>query len=364
MARTQITSSSNDRKVSFEEMLFRDTVKASFFGSVLGGDAYEKLNKGEDFASSPDDVLYIKTDLGAKGKTKTRNGDKVTFYVLPQADVDTYPGVTSGQTLKGKEMSMTTGYQELELERYRQGVSAGGPMDWARATWNVPEEAKTYLKNWGVSKFDRLCFDALDASPTKLIYSSSGTITGTTTEATAKAGITDTDKITPAFVSAARTWAKTGGGRTQMPIRPVPYKGKNYYVMLVYPDCLYDWKQDSTVQQAYREAMERGRDNPLFSAASYVWDDVIIIESEWVTVGTDGGGASVPYAKCHLLGAQALQAAFGERPSLVEDSEDYEEDWFYAWRMTFKVQKTKFSDTSKDYGALCLYVARSNIAGL
>jgi N4-gp56 family major capsid protein len=235
-------------------------------------------------------------------------------------------------------------------------------MDWARASFDMPAESRTALLNWGAEKIDSLCFTALDASPTKLIYSTSGTITGTTTEATAKAAITASDKLTPSMVSALRVWAKTGGGRGQIPIRPVKINGRDYYVLIVYPDVLYDWKTNSTVQQSYREAMQRGSDNPLFTTASYVWDDVIIHESEWITTGTDGGGASVPYAKCQLLGAQALQAAFGERPSIVEDSEDYEEDWFYAWRMTFKVQKAKFN--SKDYGALCLYVARSNMSGL
>jgi N4-gp56 family major capsid protein len=364
MARTTISTTDALRKESWEELLFRDTMKQCFFTTALGGDALTKLEKGEDFGSTPNDVLYIKTDMGAKGKTKTRNGDKVTFGLVPRLDPATYSGVTSGQTLKGKEVPLTTYYQTLELERYRQAVSAGAPMDWARASFDMPAEARTALMNWGAEKIDELCFDALDASPTKILYLTSGTITGTTTEATAKAGVTASDKLTPAMVSAMRAYAKTGGGRTGSiwPIRPVKIKGREYYVLLVYPDVLYDWKQNATVQQAYREAMDRGGDNPLFQSASYIWDDVIIYESERITVGTDGGGSTVPYAKCHFIGAQALQIAFGERPSIIEDSEDYEEDWFYAWRMTMKAQKTKFN--SYDYGDLCIYIARTNIAGL
>ena len=362
MARTTITTSDGLRKQAWEETLYRDTLKSSYFASRLGGDAFQKLERGENYASTPNDIMDIRTDMGAKGKTKTRNGDKITFALIPRLDVDTYTGVTSGQTLKGKEVALQWYNQDLELERYRQAVSAGQPMDWARASFDMPAESRIALLNWGSEKIDKLCFTALNASPTKFIYSASGTPTGTTTEATAKAGITTTDLLTPKMVSIIRTWAKTGGGRTNWPIRPVKVNGRDHYVLLVHPDVLFDWKDNSTVQQAYREALARGGDNPLFQTASYIWDDVIIHESEHVTVGTDGGGASVPYAKCHLLGAQALQVGFGERPSIVEDSEDYEEDWFYAWRMTMKVQKAKFN--SLDYGALCIYVARTNVSGL
>lgn len=114
--------------------------------------------------------------------------------------------------------------------------------------------------------------------------------------------------------------------------------------------------------QALREAEVRGKENPLFTGASYIWDGVVVHESEWVSIAADSGsGSDVPWAKCFFLGAQSLVWAWGERPSLVEDTEDYEEDLFYAWRMTTKVEKPVFN--SLDYGSVCLYLSRSNVAG-
>jgi len=363
MAQTTIATTSALRKQAWEEQLFRDTIKESYFGMRLVGDATSKLNKGSKFESSSNDIIHVKTNLEAVGKTKTRKGDKVTFGLVPRIDAGTYTGVTSGQTLKGKEVSLSAYSFDLELARYRQAVSAGTPLDWHRASFSVPEEARTALVNWGAEKVDKLCFAALDTSPTVNFYKTSGTLTKTATYATATGAVTSTDKLSPAMVSAIKTWAKTGGARSQIPIRPVKINGQDFFVLLVHPDVTYDWKNDSTIFQAMREAEVRGNENPIFKGAKYIWDGVVIHESENITIGTDAGtGSDVPYAKCHLLGAQALCWAWGERPSIVEDTEDYGEELFYAWRMTAAVEKAVFN--SLDFGAVCVVVARTNISGM
>lgn len=363
MARTTMTTSDNLRKEAWEEVLYRDTAKESYFMSRFGGEGLSKLEKGMGMNTTPNDVIHIKTNLEAKGATKNRKGDIITFGLVPRIDPATYPGVTSGQTLKGKEVPLSWYDFDLTLARYRQAISAGQPMDWHRASFSIPEEARTALKNWGVEKIDLLCFTALGTSPTKIFYKTSSGVTSTTTAATAKTALTAADsKITPAMVSWIKTWAMTGGARTQIPIRPIRVNGKNYYVLLTHPDCIYDWTQDSTVQQAYREAQERGNENPLFNGASYIWDNVVIHAHENIAVAADAGsGTDVPWAKSFLLGAQALCWAWGERPSIVEDTEDYQEDLFNAWRMTATVEKPVFN--SIDYGSVCIYLSRSNVSG-
>lgn len=362
MAQTSISTTAATRKQVWEEKLFRNTIKASYFGQRLIGDAFKNLNKGDKFESSANDIVQVKTNLEAVGKTKLRKGDKITFALIPEIDETTYPGVTSGQTLEGKEVPFDAYDFDIELKRYRQAVSAGGPMDWHRASWNVPEEAEIKLTNWGAKKVDVLCFNALGNAPTVNFYKVAGKLTKASTYATAKAEITAVDKLSPAMVSAIKTWAKTGGARSQDPLIPVNFKGKDYLVLLVHPDVLYDWKNDSTVFQAMREAEVRGSENPIFTGASYVWDGVIIHESERITIGTDAGAGAIPYAKCHLLGAQALCWAWGERPSIIEYTKDAEEELYYAWRMTAAVEKPVFN--GYDFGSICVIVARTNVSGL
>jgi len=53
------------------------------------------------------------------------------------------------------------------------------------------------------------------------------------------------------------------------------------------------------------------------------------------------------------MGAHPL-LGLGRRPSIVEDTDDYEETFNFAWRMTSKVGKPVFN--SLDYGSvLCIW---------
>lgn len=364
MAKTAIETTDALRKEMWEETLFRDTLVESYFMGRFAGYSVQNLLKGMPFDSSPNDIMHIKTSLESKGKTKTRNGDKITFGLIPRISPTTHPGVTSGQTLKGKEIALAWYEFSMELERYRQAVSAGTPIDWSRAAFAMPAEARAALMNWGIEKLDLLCVDALDTTTySKVFYKTSAGVLATDTWATAKSAITTAadSKLTPAMVSFIAAWAKTGGGRGQIPLRPIYIGGKPYFVLVAHPDILYDWKQDSTVMQAWREAQARGNDNPIFRGASYIWDNVVIHEYENITIGTDAGAGAVPYAKCHFMGAQSLAWAWGERPSIVEDDDDYEEELYYAWRMTAKAGKPVFN--SDDYGSLMLCLARTNVSG-
>jgi N4-gp56 family major capsid protein len=239
-------------------------------------------------------------------------------------------------------------------------------MDWQRASFNMPSEATTALQNWGTELCELLCVESLTDSATQIFYKTSEsnmTVARTATAATAQTAMNATEgKLSPGFVSYIKAWAETGGDRTIIPLRPLIFNGKKHFVLLVHPDVVYDWKQNSTVQQATREAMERGPSNPLFTGATYVWDNVLIHTSEFMPKAADGGGASVPWSKGVFMGAQSLCWAWGERPSIVEDSEDYEEDLFQAWRMTAKAGKPQFN--SQDYGSINVYTARTNVSGL
>lgn len=366
MAKTTMETTDALRKQAWEETLFRDTTVNSYFLSKFAGVATTSFTeKGIPLESAPNNIIQIKSDLGAKGATKTRNGDKVAFGLIPRLDPKTYQGVTSGQTLKGKEIKLNWYDYSLELERYRQAVSAGGNMDWNRASFDIPLESRSALLTWGAEKMDLLCFQALEAGPTNIFYKTSNTgpvVAKTATLATAKAALTAADsRITPAFLDWLRVWAMTGGARKIIPIRPVMVDGKSYYVFLTHPDAEFDWGNDSTAMQAMREAEIRGKENPIFTGADYIWKGIVIHTNENITIGTDGGGAAVPWCYGHLLGAQSLCVGFGERPSIVEDTEDYEEDLFYAWRVTMKVGAPKFN--SQIYGSISTLISRTNISG-
>lgn len=377
MARTTMTTADALRKQAWEEMLFRDTVVNSYFLSKFAAQDMTNFVKGTGwkgdtlYEGAPSGLIHVKADLGAKGRTRTRNGDKINFGIIPRIDPKTNRGVTSGQTLKGKEVALSWYSDSVELERYRQAVSGGNTMDWSRASFDMPQESRNALLTWGAETMDLLCFEALESTSTSPTFfyktSDSGpTVAKTTTLSTAKTALTAADsKITPEYLDFLKTWCVTGGARTggQVPLRPLMVDGKPYYVFLTHPDATFDWRNDSTAMQAMREAEVRGASNPIFAGATYVWNGMIIHTHEFVTTGTDAGsGSNVPFCYGHILGQQALVVGFGEKPSIVEDTEDYEEDLFYAWRVTMKTKAPAFN--SKRYGSISTLISRTQISDL
>lgn len=343
MAKTIQSSANNLTKKVWEEKLYRDSVKESFFMERFSG-------------TSSDNIVHVKSNLEA-GK-----GDKITFGLRMKLSG---AGVEEGQILEGNEEALSTYDFSLTLKQYRHAVRDDGEMDRKRAVWDMDEESRSALKDWMTEKIDQLCFDAAFLNPTLTAYrsnASTGAFATNATYATALADISAANsKCNAAFLSALKTIAKNGQGRNFIPLRPIKYKGKMYYVLLVHDDVVYDLKQDPILQAAWENAMERGEDNPLFRDAVVVWDGVIVHSHENVPKGTNGGGGAVAYSKGVLLGAQGLAWAWGRRPKVVEKDFDYEDEHAYAIGMLGRAGKPVFN--SKDYGSIHCVFARTNISG-
>ena len=340
MAKTIFTTSNALTKKLWEERLFRDVEIESYFVSRF-------------MSEDDNNLVQVQTDL-----TKSQ-GDQVTFGLVPNLSGD---GVTSGQILEGNEEGLGSYDYSIVLEQYRHGTRTRGKLDVQRAMFSIPDVSRSKLKIWGAEKIDKLLVAALLASPTKILYRDgvAGVPSGTSSSATAKAALTTANsKITPNFISALRVWAKTGGAAQTWRIRPVKIDGQEWYVLLVNPACMYDLRIDSTFQTAQKDAMERGKNNPLFRGAVAVWDNVIVHETERIPLFTDGGGASVKGAFGALMGAQALAWAWGERPNTVQEQFDYKNETGWAWEMMSKAGKPKYN--SKDYGCIGVVFAATDV---
>lgn len=327
MAKTTVLTGDLLTKKLWEETLFRDTLKEAYFSRFMG--------------KSSDDLAQVKEDL-VKEK-----GDKITFGIRMRL---TGTGVVSGQTLEGNEEKLTTYSFYVTLERYRNAVRDAGALDRQRPIYDMDQESRDAIKGWGVEKIDQLSFDAITLSPTKIFYGG---------DATTTVNIDATDVITPGLISKIKAYAKTGGNRTYIPLRPIKIKGKNYYVLLTHPEVVYDLSQDAAWAQAAREALPRGEDNPIFSGADYLWDGVLIHSHENIPLANTWGGAAVHGARCVFMGSQSLCWAWGERPSVVSEEFDYQEEHGFAWRVTCGVAKPTFN--SLDYGSFGVFVACTDV---
>jgi len=346
MAKTTITTSDATTKKAWEEKLYRDTVKESYFSKFMG--------------TSANSLCQTNTKL-AKSK-----GDNITFALRKRLEG---AGVTSGTTLEGNEEALAHSNYNVSLEQYRHAVRDAGELDRQRPAWDLNMESRDAIKEWGTEKIDSLCFQTILEDPTRVFYRTSGGNATTGTAATAKSALTATDsKLTPSLISYAKAWARTGGNRSQTPIRPIKINGKMYYVLLIHPDSGYDLKTDATWTQAQREARERSKENPIFSGALGVWDGVVIHEHEGYAekpggslIATDAGsGSDVPWTKCVLMGQQSLLWAEGKRGKTVTEDFDYGNEIGHAWEIICGVAKPKFD--SLDYGSVGMYVSRTQIS--
>lgn len=338
MGKTTFATDDALTKKLWEEKLYRDAVKESYFSRFM--------------SEGSESIVTVKNAL-----TKQK-GDDITIGIRMKLSG---AGVTEGQALEGAEEALTTYHSHVTLHQYRHAVRDNGALDRQRAMFDIDSESKSALQDWGSEKIDKLAFDAILSSPTLVFYKTSSGSTSTSTAATAKAALTAADgKITPAMVSYIKAYAKTGGGRTYVPLRPVKVDGKSYYVLLVHPDCMYDWKTDPTYIQSVREAEVRGPTNPLFSGSVAIWDGVVIHEHENCTTATDGGSGAIAWAKGVFMGAQALAWAWGKREEVIQKNFDYENEHGYAWGIIAGTAKPVFN--SLDYGSFGVYLARTQIS--
>lgn len=341
MAYTSVASANALTRKAWAEKLFRETLPTSFFNAsgMMGNDE--------------NSAIHVKTDL------EKDQGDKITFGLVSRLSG---AGVTGDATLKGNEESLAMYDDAVSLDQYRHGVTIKGRMTRKRPNFSVPDEARAMLKQWGKEKIDRLCIDALTATPSFVAYlDGSGNVAKTTTAATAKSALTSSSKIKLGLFPYLRTLALTGNNRQFNPLRPINIKGKEYFVLLAYEDVLYDLKNDSSYLTAARECYERSDEHPLFRAGAAVYDQIIVMTHEFMPKAADGGAGTVPWAACTLMGAQSLCWAWGMRPGIEEEWDDYKNTQGFAHAMICGVKRPKFNGF--DFGSFGVYVARTAVSG-
>lgn len=346
MSKTVIATGDTLAKQVYDEKVFRDSVKETFFGNqMMGSDG-----------SKP---VYVKSDL------EKSKGETIVFGLRMRAGG---AGVTGDATLENNEEKLNLYSLTLTLQQYRHAVRDEGALSRQRPAFDLEDEMVMAIKDWGTEKLDQLCFDALGigdgatSNPTKVFYqTSAGVLAGSA--ATAKAALTAADsKITPSVLSVVKAWAKTGGGRAYVPIRPVKVGTKEYYLTLTHPDALLDLKLNSTYQQFLRDAESRGSENPLFTGSVAIIDGVVVHENEKCNVATDGGAGSVAWTKASFFGQQSLCWAWGKRPRIIERDFDYGDELGKAWAVIAAAKRSAFN--SLDYGSVGLWLARTNVSGL
>ena len=325
--------------------LFVEAQKQAYFQRMMGG--------------TKNNMIYVK---GGSDDLKKHKGDKVTFGLRARLP-DTVDAVTAGETLEGKEQSLTTYSDSVTLGQYRFGIRDDGEYTRHVEAFSIDNESKEALEIQGAEWIDKQIMNSLQTSPTKTMYGG---------DATSTISLVDADLIDTALISRVKYSAQegfsAGGTRAQPPLTPIRIDGKDHFVMLVSNACAYDLKRNTVFQNAQRDAMGRGSDNPLFTGAIGEWDGVIIHAMENVPNGlkTDTGFAdfdgltNLRGSRNLFMGASALCWAWGTTPTIVDEEFDYGDQHGFAWKLIAGWTKTNFN--SLDFGCVSVETAASNIS--
>lgn len=178
--------------------------------------------------------------------------------------------------------------------------------------------------------------------------------------ATALATLDDTaDKMSTAVLDLARERAAGTAdiASTGPAINPYMTKdGEEWYVVFVHRRQMRDLRRDPTMFQANRDAMERGKDNPLFRNGDLLWNGMIIKELADLTLIPGAGASGTDVAQATLVGQSALAVAWGQQPRLITDnSQDYEFRPAKAIEECIGIKKTSYRGVQ--YGTYSIFTA-------
>lgn len=205
-------------------------------------------------------------------------------------------------------------------------------------------QRNTYL----VNNRDRILFGALESNASSNVF------------ATALATLDNTDdKMSTAILDTARAKAAETADIDAAGPAINPYMtedGEEWYVVFVQRRQMRDLRRDPTMFQANRDAMERGKDNPLFRNGDLLWNGMIIKEIADLPVIPGAGAGGIDVAQATLVGQSALAIAWGQRPRLITDrEEDYEFRPATAIEELIGIKKTSY--LGKQYGSLSIFTA-------
>lgn len=326
----------------WDDMYFTDYVNQNFFKKFMG--------------TGQNAMFHVKEDLTRKP------GGSITLNLVNRL---TGPAKDQNQILEGNEEDAMLRSQEITLREYAHAVrwktydEQMTAIDLRQAhkdilmTWNqeldrdlviealgsingvaYASATETQKDAWLVDNADRVLFGALVGNNASNDHSA------------ALAQIDNSaDKLTTGALSLMKRLAKTASPKVR------PYKVKNAieksdcYVLFAPSLVMRDLTNDSTFKTHNEQARERNVNNPLFSGADYIWDNIFIYEIEDIPVSSNG---TIDVAPVYLCGAQALGQVWAKRPTTVDDTFDYGRAKGMAVKEWMKIEKLRFGTGADD----------------
>lgn len=339
---------------------FREYLNSNWFKQFMGTGSSKMIQVKEDLTKKPGDsvtfTLVNRLTGSAKGASDALEGaEEEADLRSMQVTVREYAHAVRFKKFEAQKtaIDLRQAHKDIlmdwnmELDRDNIIAALGSINGVAYASASEAQKDA-----WLADNADRVLFGAAKANNSSNDHSASLANVDTTS-----------DKLTPDAIALMKRMAKTANPR----IRPMRAKSSigssDGYVMFAPTQMVRDLASNSTFVQANREARNRGMDNPLFTGADYVWENVYIYEIEDIPSLGAVGNSSAVVRPCYLCGAQALGMAWAMRPQTVEEEFDYKRAVGLGIKQWYKVEKMRFgsgttdTDDLKDHAVVTGYFA-------
>lgn len=325
----------------WDEKYFTEYLSKNWFKQFMGTGSSKMIQVKEDLTKKPGDAvtfsLVNRLTGTAKGASDTLEG----------AEED---AILRSFLIRVREYAHAVRFKKFEAQKTAIDLRQAHKdvlMDWnmeldrdniIEAMMSINGTAfssadATARNAWLVDNADRVLFGKLKSNAVSGVH------------ATALATIDNTDdKLTPEAISLMKRIAINANPK----IRPFKARSSigdtDAYVLFAHPLHVRDLGLNATFVAANREARNRGMDNPLFTGADYMWENVAIYTIEDIPLVS----STVQVAPAFFCGAQALGIAWAMRPQTVEEEFDYKRNVGLAVKQWYKVEKLRFGSGSTD----------------
>jgi N4-gp56 family major capsid protein len=269
-------------------------------------------------------------------KTESRKGpgDRITVGLRMQLRGD---GFTESEIAEGNGEALTTYADNVFVNELGHvvGVRSENTIDAQRVAFDLREEAKDGLVDWwarriSVAFFNQVCGNTATSGatyPTSVKYTGLNAVIAPSAGRKLYVGAQTTDEgvggdntagFTLSIIDKCVELAKTGGINNLPKIRPVRIEGGEHYVMYIHPIQTTSLRANTNAGQwldIQKAAMTGGEisNNPLFTGALGMYNNVILRESEQIPFGVNSTTAAqvTTARRAVFLGAQSAGIAFG-----------------------------------------------------
>lgn len=344
------------------EFLTGDALTVKHWSALLMKEAQNNSYFHKFVGKEKTNVIQVDTDLIKDV------GDAITFGLKMKL---VGSGRTGDEKLEGFEEALVFYDFKTTLYLRANSVVSAGKMSLRRPAIKIKKEGKDSLGMWLAEKLDSDTTKVLSglaiadvskaavAPSTNRTFYGGQTIAGVVSSVANDAAVTSTTNhlFGTAVIELLKRKAQLATPKL-MPIIPKSgkYKGKKMYVAMIHPLQTKSLRLDTRWIASQQQANVRGEENPIFSGAEGIWDNVIIHEVEGIEYRASGGAfeaadvCGADEARGLFCGAQAAVHAYGQYAAWYEKMFEYGRVPGMATDLIIGVDKTRYN--SEDFGVI------------